>query len=151
MKRICATIICICLFVVMFSGCGAKEKYIIATDDSYSPFCYVDTTGKPQGFDVEIIKAIAKNQKIKIEIVPLGIVESLDALDEKKADGVIAALVPDEELSEKCDFSNAYYNGEYVFAVHKNENKELIEMFNKGLKNIKEKGTYAKIYKSYFG
>ncbi len=39
--------------------------------------------------------------------------------------------------------------GPYGFAVMKGKNAELIEMFNKGLANIKENGTYAKVLAKY--
>ena len=37
----------------------------------------------------------------------------------------------------------------YDFAVKKGENQELLDMFNAGLKSIKEDGTFDKILKRY--
>ena len=37
----------------------------------------------------------------------------------------------------------------YGFAVHKGDNQELIDMFNAGLANIKENGTYEEILEKY--
>ena len=39
--------------------------------------------------------------------------------------------------------------GDYGFAVKKGTNPELIEMFNKGLANIKANGEYDKILEKY--
>ena len=39
--------------------------------------------------------------------------------------------------------------GQYGFAVNKGKNAELIEMFNKGLKNIKDNGKYDEILAKY--
>lgn len=39
----------------------------------------------------------------------------------------------------------------YGFAIFSEENQELVEMFNEGLKNIKENGTYDEILEKYLG
>lgn len=49
-------------------------------------------------------------------------------------------------VEEKDEFATPY-----GFAVRKGENAELLEMFNAGLKNIKENGTYDEIVAKYIG
>ena len=39
----------------------------------------------------------------------------------------------------------------YGFAIFSAENQELVDMFNKGLANIKANGTYDEILKKYLG
>lgn len=41
--------------------------------------------------------------------------------------------------------------GDYGFAVNKGDNEELMQMFNDGLKNLKESGEYDQIVDSYIG
>ncbi len=40
---------------------------------------------------------------------------------------------------------------EYGFAIFNEDNQELVDMFNEGLKNIKEDGTYDEIIEKYLG
>lgn len=40
---------------------------------------------------------------------------------------------------------------EYGFAIFNEDNQELVDMFNEGLKNIKENGTYDEIIEKYLG
>ena len=47
-------------------------------------------------------------------------------------------------VEEKDDYATPY-----GFAVQKGKNAELLEMFNKGLANIKENGTYDEILAKY--
>ena len=40
---------------------------------------------------------------------------------------------------------------QYGFAIFNSDNQDLIDSFNKGLKNIKESGEYDKIINKYLG
>lgn len=42
----------------------------VGIDANYPPYDYRDEQGQATGFDVEILKAIAKNQKIGLTIIP---------------------------------------------------------------------------------
>ncbi len=150
MKKVITAVLLFLVCIFSLAACGGKSDYVIATDNAYQPFCYTDTSGKTVGFDVDIIKAVAKVQNIKIKIVSPGYIEAFEALGEGEADGVIAAVIPDSENCQKYDFSNFYYNDEYAFAVLKGENSELLGQFNAGLEKIIENGTYKKIYDRYF-
>lgn len=150
MKRIFAILVCVILSLCVLASCGLSKTYVIATDDQMQPFCYLDGSGNPMGFDIDIIKAIAENQGIEIEITPLGLLDGMDALDAKKVDGLMAALIPSDDMMTKYDFSDMYFNNEYAFAVNKGSNKKLLEMFNEGLANIVASGEYDKIYADYF-
>lgn len=50
-----------------------KKTYIIATDKTYPPFEMEDDSGKLVGVDMDLIRAIAKDQKFKIKINSLGL------------------------------------------------------------------------------
>ena len=58
-------------------GCGSSSStssktYIIATDKTYAPFEMTDKKGKLIGLDMDLMRAIAKNQNFKIKINSLG-------------------------------------------------------------------------------
>ncbi len=151
MKRIFAILVCIALSLCILTSCGFSNTYLIATDNQMQPFCYLDGKGNPIGFDIDIINAIAENQGIEIELVPLSLLDGMDALSSGEVDGLMAALIPSDEMMSKYDFSDMYYNNEYAFAVNKGDNKKLLEIFNAGLAGIIENGEYDRIYSEHFG
>lgn len=148
MKKL-SLLLSVLLVLFLFSSCNINKPYIIVTDDSFAPFCYKETTGEAAGFDIAIIKAIAENQGLDIEIRAIGLLESLEAVENKEADAAIAAIIPTDEFYEKFDFSNIYYKEEYAVAVKKGCNAELLEKINNGLTNIIENGEYEEILKEY--
>ncbi|MDD6022423.1 MAG: transporter substrate-binding domain-containing protein [Acutalibacteraceae bacterium] len=151
MKRISALIMCAVSALLLLSSCSEKDTFVIATDDSMQPFCYVDSLGNPVGFDIDIISEIAEDQGFEIKIMPVGYPDALESLEKGECDAVIAAVIPTDELCEKYDFSDMYYNNEYALAVRKGKNAGLIEMFNSGLSRLNESGRYKTLYQKYFG
>lgn len=151
MKRILTLAVCAAVFLCLLTSCGGSKTYVIATDNQMQPFCFVDGQGNPIGFDVDIIKAVAENTGIEIELKPMSLLDGIEALKEGKVDGLMAALIPSDELMQDFDFSDMYFNNEYAFAVKKGKNKRLIEKFNEGLSAITESGKYNEIYISNFG
>lgn len=149
MKKLLSVTLILLIIVGMLSACAGKNEYIIMTDTSYEPFCYVDSKGKNKGFDIELINKIAKSENLNIKVVGTSLLDAFEAVDEDEADGVLAALVPTDELKEKYDFSDAYY-GDFALAVKRNKNKKLIDSFNKGLKKLKENGKYISLIEKYF-
>jgi len=59
------------LFSLVLSGCGPKaEKIRVATDATWPPFESVnEQTKEIEGFDIDLIKAIAEKEGLEIEIV----------------------------------------------------------------------------------
>lgn len=79
------------LMAISLTGCGggssssSEEKtYIIATDKTYPPFEMEDDSGKLIGVDMDLIRAIAKDQNFKIKINSLGFDAACTALESGK-------------------------------------------------------------------
>lgn len=92
------------LMAVSLVGCGGnssskneEKTYIIATDKTYPPFEMEDDSGKLVGVDMDLIRAIAKDQKFKIKINSLGFDAACTALESGEADGVIAGMSINDE------------------------------------------------------
>lgn len=151
MKKTVSLILFVFSILIMFVGCGRNNTYIIATDLNMSPFSSVDSTGAAVGFEIDIIKEIAAEQGINVEFYSVGYPEALEEIEDGHADVAMAAIIPTDELSQKFDFTDIYYNNEYAVAVKKGKNAKFIEMFNEGLSKIKENGKYNEIYSNYFG
>ena len=150
MKKVIGIVCCI-VIIIGIAFCFMPKTYVIATDDSFNPFCYLDGKGNPIGFDIDIINAIAEQQNMRIEILPVGLLDGMEAVQSGKADGMIAALIPSDDMMAKFDFSDMYYNNEYAFAVKKGSKGKLLKKFNESLSAIIESGKYDEIYQEHFG
>lgn len=64
---------------------------------------------------------------------------------------IMKASIKDGELALKVLEDSENEGSGYGFAIHKAENQELVDMFNKGLANIKANGTYDEIIAKYLG
>lgn len=148
MKKTIAISVLMIFSLYMLSGCGLGKEYIIITDDTYAPFSSVDLSGNPVGFEIDLLELISKSENIKIQIIPIGLMDGFEALRDGSASAFMAALMPTDEFNEEFDFSDAYY-GDFALAVKKGENAELLTKFNTGLKKIKENGKYDKLVETY--
>ncbi len=98
-------------------GCGAKKKYIIATDTVFAPFEFTDADGNFVGVDVEILAAIAKDQGFEYELQSLGFNAAVTALETGNCDGVIAGMSITDERKVKYNFSDPYYDSGVVMGI----------------------------------
>ena len=63
----------------------------------------------------------------------------------------MAANIKDGGLDLMLVDGTGNESASYGFAVFNADNQILVDMFNKGLKNIKENGTYDEILAKYLG
>lgn len=47
---------------------GARPRYVYAGDAHFAPYDYLDEQGRPAGFDVELVRALARDAGVEIEI-----------------------------------------------------------------------------------
>ena len=64
---------------------------------------------------------------------------------------IMQATIKGNGLALKCLEDTANAGGDYGFAIFNADNQELLDMFNKGLANIKANGTYDQILAKYLG
>ncbi|MDK6971711.1 ABC transporter substrate-binding protein/permease [Streptococcus constellatus] len=94
-----------------------KAKYTIASDSSFAPFVFQDSNNKYTGIDMDLIKAIAKDQDFTIEITNPGFDAALNAVQSGQADGMIAGMSVTDARKETFDFSEPYYTANAILAV----------------------------------
>lgn len=108
--KIASLILAICMLVMSFAGCGASDKWIIATDTVFKPFEYTDAEGNFVGIDVEILAAVAEDQGFEYELKSLGWDASIAACQAGQADAMIAgASITEERKENGWIFSDGYY------------------------------------------
>ena len=120
--------------ISIMSGCGAakndsakssdgNKKYIIACDSKYAPFS-LEENGKYKGIDVDLLDAIAKEEKIEYELKPMDFDGIIPGLTSNQIDGAIAGMSITDERKKSLDFSDGYFVSGLSLVVNK-DNTEI--------------------------
>lgn len=81
---------------------AAEQKvYEIGTDETFAPFEFQNEKGELVGIDMDILKAIAKDQDFQYNVKPLGFNAAVQALTSNQVDGVIAGMSITDERKQK--------------------------------------------------
>ncbi len=109
----------------LITGCGAtkndgsaNKKYIIACDAKYAPFSF-EEDGKYKGIDVEVLDAIAKEEKFEYELKPMDFKGIIPGLTANQLDGAIAGMSITDERKQSLDFSDGYFVSGLSLVVNK--------------------------------
>jgi ABC-type amino acid transport substrate-binding protein len=106
-------------YVVAESDNRLGVTYNVAQDMAYAPFEYMNEDGEPEGFDVDLIRAIAAEMGFAVNLVNTewdGIIPSLLG---GSSDMIISAMTITEERSQSVTFSDAYFEATQFIAVKK--------------------------------
>lgn len=99
---------------------GEGKNWIIATDTVFKPFEYTNAKGDFVGIDVELLNAIAKDQKFNYDLQVLGWDAAVTAVQVGQADAIIAgATINDERKASGWKFSDGYYIASQTAVVAK--------------------------------
>ena len=123
-KKVLAILLAV-LLVAALAACGSKtpeepagKKYLIASDNAFAPFEYLDTdTNEYVGIDMDILAAIAKDQGFEYEIQNVGFDAALNQVQSGQADGVIAGMTITDERKLTFDFSDGYFDAGQILVV----------------------------------
>ena len=133
MKKFFSLLLAMTLVVCCFAGCNSgkdaettasetekdaapvvetieKGKLIMATNAYFAPYEYHEGD-KIVGIDVEIAEAIAAKLGLELEIKDMEFNSLLVAVNEGKADMVLAGLTVTEDRKAEVDFSISYASG----------------------------------------
>lgn len=131
------------------------ENYVIATDTTFAPFEFQDKQGNFVGIDMDLIRAIAKDQKFAVDIKPLGFDAALQAVQANQVDGVIAGMSITDKRKQVFDFSEPYFESGIQMAVLKTNNdiKSYEDLRGKrvAVKNGTQGATFANSIKDKYG
>jgi lysine-arginine-ornithine-binding protein len=91
----------------------------IATEGAYPPFNFVDAQNQPQGFEVDLARALCERVRATCTIVADDWDALIPGLKEGRFDAVMASLEITEERRHKVAFSRPYYRTPAVFMTRK--------------------------------
>lgn len=106
------------LFGCNGGGGGGAAKVRVATEAAYRPFEFVEK-GELTGFDVELIRAVAKAGGFEVEISNQPWDGMFPGLQAKRYDLVISAVSITEKRKETMAFSDPYLESGLIIAVKK--------------------------------
>ncbi len=119
MKRLFLVILIGAVLLSILPGCGQTTlKVRIATDATWPPFEYVDEqTMDIVGFDIDLIKAIAEEAGLDIEILNVSWDPLLAGMAQCQYDAAISAMTITDERKEVMLFSNPYFEAGQLVTV----------------------------------
>ena len=122
MKNIQKTMAALIVAGLALAGAAVQaEKLRIATEGAYAPFNFIDTNGKPRGFDVDIALALCEKMRAECEIVAQdwdGIIPGLQA---RRYDAIVASMSITPERERVVSFTKPYYSNVLAFIGPKNQ------------------------------
>ena len=131
-----------------------KDKYIIASDSSFAPFVFQDDSNQYTGIDMELIKAIAKDQGFTVEVTNPGFDAAINSVQTGQADGIIAGMSVTDARKKTFDYSDPYYTANSILAVKDSSNIKFYEELKGktvGVKTGTASQTFLEENKSKYG
>ena len=110
--------------MMLAAGCGGEKKAAdtlrIGTTADFAPFEFQDVKGKEYvGFDMDIIRAVAKEMGYKAEIQNVNFDGLIPALEAGNIDVVISGNTINDTRKQKVSFSVPYYTSGLTIVVNK--------------------------------
>lgn len=129
MKRLSTAAMLLAGALIIIAGCGRKTESTlervertgvlrVGTDATYPPFETVNTaTGRPEGFDLDLVEAICARRGWKAEIIVTPFDGIVPGLTGEKYDLIISAFTITPERAGAVLFSEPYYDAGQSIAV----------------------------------
>ena len=111
-KKLVTAVTILVLVAMALSACGGLggKKVVVATDATWAPFEFVDEKSKDIiGFDIDLMKAIAKEAGLQIEFKNVPFDPLLAGMASGQYDAAISSITITDERKKNMLFSDAYY------------------------------------------
>ncbi|WP_218596691.1 ABC transporter permease subunit [Chroogloeocystis siderophila] len=113
--------------LLLFAGCqnnsdspAAGRTLTVAVEGTYPPFEFQSPDGELQGFDVDLMNAIAQEEGFTIRYQNLPFAGMIPALQARTIDAAIAAMTITEERAKTVSFSRPYFKSGLAIATSAN-------------------------------
>lgn len=112
--------------VIVFLCCNAfpslasDKIYIVAGDNNFPPYEFVDQDGAYKGFNVDLMKAVSLFTDMQIEFHPMAWEETYDSLDKGYADIIQGMKVTENRKNKFVYSSTLVLNTDSLFVLEQN-------------------------------
>jgi arginine/lysine/histidine/glutamine transport system substrate-binding and permease protein len=115
----------VCLILVTSctnsNSLAADKTLTIAVEGTYPPFEFQTDKGELQGFDVDLMNAIARESGFKVNYQNLPFAGMIPALQARNIDAAVAAMTITEERAKTVSFSRPYFRSGLAIAIRNND------------------------------
>jgi len=90
----------------------SRGKLLVGVKTDFPPFGYLDPAGKPQGFDVDVARYMARalfEEEGRLELVPVTSGSRIPFLYSEWIDMIVATMTVTEDRKRVLDFSDPYF------------------------------------------
>lgn len=103
---------------LFFTGCNYVKKqvpqsgirnYSVAVSGTFPPFGMVGINGEAEGFEIDLLNAIAEAEGIKFNYLVTSWAGMMPALKSGQADFLMCSMTITEERKKEVDFTDAYF------------------------------------------
>lgn len=88
------------------------NRYKVVTEANNIPFVYLDEKGKPMGFDIDIMQAIADDQQFQVDYEVTVWSALMNDMASNKADLGLASISITDERKQTYQFSEPYFQSQ---------------------------------------
>lgn len=112
---------------------SGSKTFKVGSDATFPPFEFTDNKGTIQGFDIDLVNAIAKKVGIKtVEFKQITFDGLIPGMQANQFDMVASAMYITDKRKEVVDFSDTYFPGGLTMMVKpENNTKELKDLDGK--------------------
>ena len=118
------------LSAALCTSAFARDVLRVGTEPTFAPFEFLNTTTKTyEGFDMDLIRAVADKAGYDVEIVNMGFDALIPALSTGNIDVIAAGVSVTDERSKRVDFTTPYYKTGLSLLVSK-QNADKYKVFD---------------------
>ena len=97
----------------------ARGKLLVGVSDTTPPFAFKAPDGSLTGYDLDLVRAVAKRLGVGLEMTPLSSAERIPLLQQGKLDFVATSMTRTPERLRDIDFSYIYFITPHAVIVKK--------------------------------
>lgn len=101
------------------AGASADKVIVVGSDASYAPFEFLNDKQQVQGFDADLMTAVAAKGGFKIKFVNTPWEGIFSTLQQGDRDVLASAITITKERRQSMDFSDPYFDARQLIAVAK--------------------------------
>jgi len=118
-----------------------KEVYVVVSDISWPPFEWKDEEGNYVGFDLDVMREIAKLKGYEIEIEDVAFDSIIAGVVAGKYDIGASGFTITDKREEVIDFSQAYWKSDQAILVRQDSGLNIITALSNGRAVGAQRGT----------
>ncbi len=98
-------------------GAVGAPRYVDGIDAAFPPFSFIDETGEPAGFDVDVVRWIAEEMGFEVEIVPVDWDAIIPTLLVGNIDFIASGMTITQARKERVSFTEPYWRVDLAVVV----------------------------------